>query len=119
MENNSTKEVCKKYLGRTMGFLTRRTKEQREAKEKSKLMERIMGHTGLPKGVIHSLDKLTSYCNKNNIDFTPIELEDKSDISVLAKLGKGSYQLIYDRKGNYKGMATNFLVKTESNRLLM
>jgi len=116
--------------------IIRETPEQTEAKQRANLMERIMGHIGLPKGVIHRMDSLYSYCNKNgldilpvndaisyckekNIGFTPIETENKDDICLLTKLGKAVYQLTYDSKGNFKGLVADFKVKTDGQPLII
>ncbi len=133
-----TKEVWKRDIDETVEdalsvyrFIIGKMPEQIKAKQRATLMERRMGHIGFPTGVIHSLDKLVSYCNKNgldvvpvndelvsyceehNIDFTPTKPENKDDICVLTRLDKALCQLTYDSKGNYKSLSAEFTVKTD------
>jgi len=134
-----TKDGWKKELDETLEdaskayrWIVGETPEETKAKSMVKPMEKILGHIGFPKGIVHGLDKLVNYCDKNNIAIVPVCLP-KEDLQILktywnktgievpkisegdsyivgVKLGKGAYELNYDRNGHYKGMNAEFNV---------
>lgn len=80
-----------------------------EARQKAKLPERLMGHVGLPQGIIYSLESLSTYCGRQDI---PVIVDSENGERIaLVRLGKANYTLRYNSQGYFEGLNAGFTVR--------